>query len=441
MAATGGNPKRPPAHPRDAALKIVRVLQEAGHVAYFAGGCVRDMLRGCADEATDYDVATDAEPSEVRRLFRRCREVGEAFGVMLVRLMGCEIEVATFRREWGYADGRHPDHVAYSDAEHDARRRDFTINGMFYDPVAEKVHDFVGGGEDIAKRVIRAIGDPNERFGEDYLRMLRAVRFAARLDYQIEPVTRAAIAAHADKLSKISRERIGAEVRMMLAARHRGKAVAMLQELSLDAPVLAEAHVGASLDCTTALAGGADHATALAAWLIDRHIEPARCEDAQALAQAVGRIKVVQHVRRWRRALVLSNEVKDALRALLQDLPSLLGWAELDVPRRKRLMACEHWPALRLLLPAVLVRCGSRGFDAVGFAAEAQALEAEGVAPTPLVDGHDLIEMGLKPGPLFKHVLHAVYDAQLAGELESAEQGKALARRMADQSGGESSGR
>ena len=191
-----------------AAEQVVRRLQQAGYTAYFAGGCVRDMRLGI--EPVDYDVATEARPPQVVELFRHSRLVGEAFGVVLVRLMGCDVEVATFR------DGRRPDHVDFSDARHDAHRRDFTVNGMFYDPLADRLIDYVGGQEDLRRRVIRCIGEPAQRFDEDYLRMLRAVRFAARLGWPIDPATAQAIADHAPRLARISRERIGMEEALRL---------------------------------------------------------------------------------------------------------------------------------------------------------------------------------------------------------------------------------
>src|SRR5689334_8290213 len=197
-----------------AAEKIVRKLRERGHVAYFAGGCVRDQIMG--REPSDFDVATDAPPGEVTKLFRRAKLVGQAFGVVRVGVDRAWIEVATFRREWGYADHRHPDHVQYTDAEHDARRRDFTINGLFYDPIDHRVIDFVEGQADIDRKVLRAIGEPRHRFEEDYLRMLRAVRFAARLGFTLDGPTADAIREFAPKLRGISRERIGQEVQLML---------------------------------------------------------------------------------------------------------------------------------------------------------------------------------------------------------------------------------
>ena len=176
---------------REDAARVVEELRAGGHVAYFAGGCVRDMLLGL--EPKDFDVATDAPPERVRKLFRNSQAVGAAFGVILVRTGGSSVEVATFRSDGAYLDGRHPEHVRFTTAEEDARRRDFTINGLFFDPISGDVIDYVGGREDLAARWIRAIGEPGARFAEDHLRMLRAIRFAARFDFAIEANTAAAI--------------------------------------------------------------------------------------------------------------------------------------------------------------------------------------------------------------------------------------------------------
>ncbi len=435
MKRSKGNSKRSRCDARRAAEKIVGVLQEAGHEAYFAGGCVREMLRGRADEATDYDVATGAPPEVVRRVFRRTRLVGEAFGVALVRLMGCEIEVATFRREWGYTDGRRPGEVEYADAEHDAHRRDFTINGMFYDPVAEQVHDYVGGRADLEAGVIRAIGDPHERFGEDYLRMLRAVRFAARLRFAVEPATRRAIEAHAPKLARISRERIGMEVRMMLETSTRADAAELLEAFGLDAPTLMADTSGPRkgdrerLRCLRGLPADAPYPAALAAWMIDR-LCPA-VDEARPMAEAIERMKVVQHVRRWRRALVLANESRAALMNLLHEMPLVLRWGELGVAQRKRLMARPHWAELVMLLGAVCHRGGWGDFNLSDFERQTAQLATEGVAPEPLITGDDLIALGLQPGPAFKHLLDEVYDAQLEGRIASRDEARALAKRAA----------
>src|SRR5215469_9984720 len=194
----------------EAARKVAARLREEGHIAYFAGGCVRDMVRGLAPK--DYDIATDARPESVQALFPRTYAVGAHFGVIVVLESDFQFEVATFRSDDAYVDGRHPTAVHFSSPGEDARRRDFTINGMFYDPVAEEVIDYVGGRADIAAKLIRAIGDPAQRFAEDRLRMLRAVRFATVLDYEIDEETWNALVANASSINQISAERIRDEL-------------------------------------------------------------------------------------------------------------------------------------------------------------------------------------------------------------------------------------
>ena len=176
---------------RDIATQIICCLHEAGHEAYLVGGCVRDELRGVVP--VDYDIATSARPEEVEKLFPKTVGVGKSFGVMLVVENGKSFEVATFRADGDYEDGRRPKEVKFTDAQTDADRRDFTVNGLFLNPITNKVHDWVGGETDLKSRTLRTIGDPVERFGEDHLRLLRAVRFAAQLDFQIDPTTFSAV--------------------------------------------------------------------------------------------------------------------------------------------------------------------------------------------------------------------------------------------------------
>ena len=204
-----------PIRPRDIARDIVLRLQQAGFAAFWVGGCVRDFLLG--REAEDFDIATDAKPGDVEELFPRTIPVGKKFGVIIVLQDGHQFEVATFRAEAEYTDGRRPGKVVYANAEADASRRDFTVNGLFYDPIARQTHDWVGGEKDLCARIIRTIGVPEDRFGEDHLRMLRAVRFAARLGFEIDHKTFAAIQTLAPKIKLISAERIRDELIKLFA--------------------------------------------------------------------------------------------------------------------------------------------------------------------------------------------------------------------------------
>ncbi len=220
------------------ARELVVQLREHGHIAYFAGGCVRDIVRGQIPK--DFDIATDARPEAVQQIFSRTYAVGAHFGVIVVVENGFQFEVATFRSDDVYIDGRRPSAVHFSSPEEDARRRDFTINGMFYDPVTEEVIDFVGGRVDLEARLVRAIGDPGERFKEDRLRMLRAVRFATALDYKIDNQTWDALAANATAISEISKERIREELVRIFTSPNRVRGWDLLDESGLMRAIIPE---------------------------------------------------------------------------------------------------------------------------------------------------------------------------------------------------------
>lgn len=392
---------------RTAAMRVVRSLTEAGNIAYFAGGCVRDRLMGL--EPTDYDIATDARPDAVGKLFRKSQHVGESFGVMLVSSMGHQIQVAAFRTEGVYSDGRHPDTVAYSDARHDAQRRDFTINGLFENPLTGELIDFVGGQADLKAKLIRAIGDPHARLREDRLRMLRAVRFSARFGFAIDAATSEAIRADANDLRGVSPERIGQELKQMLSDRNRAVAAMELQALGLDQAVLHEPHQAAALNRLGRLPADVAYPAALAAWLLDRH------EDADA--------DVTARARRWSAALLLSNADQTAMSRCLDVYETLRGaWPQLSVAKQKRLAAGGEFDEALLLLQAT----DRQAF--VRIRREVSVLADSDLAPPALIGGHDLIALGLPRGPLFKRVLDAVYDAQLEGTVREKAAALALAK-------------
>ncbi len=408
---------------RDAAAEIVRALRVAGHVAYFAGGCVRDELLGL--DPQDYDVATDAPPVRISSLFKRTSEVGASFGVVLVKAHGVTVEVATFRSEGPYSDRRRPDTVHFSDAPTDARRRDFTINALFLDPLdtarapqsprGGHVIDHVSGTEDLARRILRAVGDPEQRLAEDHLRALRAVRLTARLELALDPATAAAISRHARELAGISRERIGEELRKMLLHPSRARAVLLLHELGLDGPVLDEPSRPYQPAAVAALPAGASIGAALAAWALDRG----------ATTDAAGGGFVA---RRWRSALSLSNEETEALKHIIAGVGVLEGqWASLSTAGRKR-AAASAWFGDALLVAAARSPQRARSLEAdVG----ALSRTPSGIAPDPLLTGDDLIAAGFIPGPAFKSILDHVYDCQLEDRVRSQEEALALARETA----------
>ncbi|MBT8486314.1 MAG: CCA tRNA nucleotidyltransferase [Phycisphaerales bacterium] len=396
-----------PASARAAACAVLEQLVDAGYESYFAGGCVRDRLMG--RDPLDYDIATSARPEDVQRVFRHARGVGEAFGVMLVRRGGFTIEVATFRTDGVYADGRHPDTVVFSDAEHDASRRDFTINGIFENPLTEEVIDYVGGRRDLEMRVIRAIGDPAARLREDCLRALRAVRFAARFGFAIDGDTAEAIRTHAGTLTGVSRERIGQEVRWMLQDTNRAVAAWELQYLGLDASIFGAPNRLAAPRRLGRLPDDAGYAATLAAWIIDRGHD-----DRGAVADE------------WAKRLVLSNPEHRGLRRCLEVVRQLeQEWSRLGVAAQKRLAAGPGFRAGLLVL---------RADDPQAFVdvqRRVAVLRETGLAPEPLLDGADLIEAGFAPGPQFKRLLDAIYDAQLEGTVTDRSAALALARAIA----------
>lgn len=408
-----------PMAPRLAAAWVARGLREAGHRALFAGGCVRDSLLG--HEAADYDVATGATPDEIRRVFPRAIGVGESFGVMLVRHGGRSVEVATFRADGSYTDGRRPDAVRFSDDREDALRRDFTINGMFEDPETGEIVDHVGGRADLEARILRAIGAPEDRLREDRLRALRAARFAARFSLAIDPATEAAVRRFAPDLAAVSRERIGNEVRRMLAHPSRARAVELVESLALGASVLAERAERVDHARVAGLAPGAGVEEALAAWMLGRSTAAA---DAPSCAGDRPHADVSPaRQRRWRDALVLSNDESDGVAAILAMRPRIIErWPGGDAAARKRMASGPGFAGALAVLRAE----GNPVVTTVD--GDLPALRAQGLAPTPFVTGDDLVAMGMRPGPEFRPMLDRTYDLQLNGALADRDAALAAVR-------------
>lgn len=407
-------------------------LREAGHEAYFAGGCVRDELMGL--EPKDHDVATSAPPKTVRSLFPKTQAVGQAFGVILVRQGKSVVEVATFRTEFDYQDGRRPSVVKFATAQEDAQRRDFTINGLFLDPVASRVIDFVGGQEDIKARRLRAIGKAEDRFAEDHLRLLRAVRFAARFELEIDPATAEAIRAHAPLLKRISPERIADELRNMLTARTRVAAWRLLWAFALIDTIcrfLPPAE-GVEYDprrCPFAQVQGESisFGLALAAGCLSY-----RLHAKAAVADIVGLLdhpEIVHAIRAMRQALKISNDELDVMQGALEGAAMMLR-QELRPARYKRFAARPTAGDSRRLLEA-LAATGQQRERIGAVLAELDKLHGMIVAPEPLITGDDLKEMGLPPGPVFKRILDQVYDAQLEDQVADRAEAMELAARLA----------
>ncbi len=435
----------------------MRQLRGAGHVAYLAGGCVRDELLG--QHPTDYDVATDAPPLRISELFPRTAEVGASFGVVLVKSSGVSVEVATFRSDGPYSDRRRPDTVRFSDPRSDALRRDFTINALFLDPIDStgacvpvspgvgsgggaaggRVIDFVGGQADLRAKILRAVGDPDQRLSEDHLRALRAVRFTARLGFTIEPATWSALVRHAQGLEGVSRERIGDELRRMLLDPNRASAISLLQSLGLDAPVLQEQSLLRAPELVAAVRFSDDDATTrfacvLGAWALDRGLSVQPEDTAASGGPKPGSQRgrtpgpVAGLVSRWRSALCLSNDEVGLLSRVLVTLGELEHrWASAGVAARKRLASAQIFPESLRILRAKHPEMAA----AVDSDLRLLAATPSGLAPEPLITGDVLIEAGMKAGPAFKATLDGVYDAQLEDRVTTRSEALDLAFRIA----------
>lgn len=389
---------------KQAAIKVIQHLQRNGFQALLAGGCVRDMLLG--RQANDYDVATDAQPKDVMRLFKRTLKVGAKFGVVIVLTNNQQVEVATFRTEGGYADGRHPSAVRFATAAEDASRRDFTINGMFYDPLTGKVIDYVNGQADLARQIVRTIGKPEERFAEDYLRMLRAVRFSTQLGFAIEPATFSAICRLAANITKISGERIAIELEGILVHPGRAAGVGTLAETGLAQAIFPGFGRGQTKLATSVLGHlrkKVDFALALAGLF-------AHCSTEFTLEKC----RILRLSRNQARHLkfLLANRGK-----LLNDQMSL---AEL------RLIVSEpyFWDLYELQKAIQKAEDDSRKNLAplIRLRKRIRALGDIELRPKALLNGHDLIRLGAVPGPALGQLAQEMYIAQLEGVLKTRAQ-------------------
>ena len=397
-----------------AARTVVEALRRHGHTAYFAGGCVRDRLLGVV--AKDFDVATDARPDAVQTLFSRTVPVGVQFGVCLVVVDGQTVEVATFRADGCYLDGRRPATVRFTTAQEDARRRDFTINGMFYDPIADRIIDYVNGQADLASGVVRAIGDPAARFAEDRLRLLRAVRFAARLGFAIAPSTQAAITESATAVTSVAWERIGDEVVKLLteggACRgfellaETGQLVRILPELP--GPSLGFTHTLSVLRQVDSCANPSER-VALAALLLDaaQHVSCGSDSRSAELASSVCR-RLKRSRATWERvAFFVANHAR------------LLEAPQLPTAALKRLLRHEGIHEL-LALDRLHAAAENREPAVADFCREKlDAYSPQDLYPPRLIDGRDLLRLGFARGPQLARILREVEDAQLADHLKN----------------------
>ena len=420
------------------AREIARRLRERGHIAYFAGGSVRDMVRGLP--AKDFDIATDATPEIVQKIFRRTYAVGAHFGVIVVTENGTNFEVATFRSDGAYLDHRHPTDVKFSSPEEDAKRRDFTINGMFFDPQKDEVIDFVSGRNDIEAKIVRAIGDSAKRFEEDRLRMLRAVRFATTLDYKIDNQTWEALVASAESINEISAERIRDELVKIFLSPCRLRGWDLLDESGLMRVVLPE--LDAMKGCLQPEQfhpeGDVFQHTRLMLEMLPNEVSVPLvfavllhdvAKPVTSTVDQTGRIRFNEHDRigatmtesimerlRFSRAEIDATVEMVRQHMVFKDVPKM------RVAKLKRFMAR---PTFEEELELHRVDCASshRMMDNYEFLLrKREEFANEPIIPPPLVRGDDLIAMGMKPGPKFGEILEAVETRQLEGALTDRQQ-------------------
>jgi poly(A) polymerase len=420
------------------ARQIVTQLRATGRTAYFAGGCVRDLVRG--ETPKDIDIATDARPEEVQEIFSRTYAVGAHFGVIVVLENGFQFEIATFRSDGVYLDGRRPTEVHFSSAEEDAKRRDFTINGMFFDSEKQEVIDFVDGRADLDAKLIRAIGDPSQRFAEDRLRLLRAVRFATVLGFAIEPATWAALQQFAAQINEISAERIREELVRIFVSPNRVRGWDLLDESGLLRAILPE--IDAMKGCAQPKEfhpeGDVFRHTRIMLKLLPKEVSVPLvfsvlfhdvAKPRTSIMDETGRIRFNGHDRI---GAEMTEQIMERLRFSRAEIDATVEMVRQhmvfkDVPRMrvaklKRFMAR---PTFGEELELHRVDCASshQMLDNYDFLLrKREEFASEPIIPPPLVRGDDLIAFGLKPGPQFGEILEAVETQQLEGELRTREE-------------------
>src|SRR5579859_3068189 len=432
--------------PVELARHIVSRLKASGHQAYFVGGCVRDLL--LSGEPKDYDIATDARPAEISALFPKSDLVGAHFGVVLVHDSGAQVEVATFRSDHAYSDGRHPVAVDFeTDPRQDVLRRDFTINALLLDPDRDEVLDFVGGRDDLRNRIVRAIGDPETRFREDHLRLLRAVRFAARLNYQIDPATLRAIQHLHGQIVKVSAERIRDELSRILTEGGARRGFELLDETGLLPDILPEvaAMKGVAQPPEFHPEGDVWRHTLL---MLDQLREPSVTLALGVLLHDVGkpptfrvadRIRFDGHVEKGvamaeaiLTRLRFSNDQIRQAAALVANHMRFKDAPQMKVSTLKRFLRLENFPEHLELHRLDCVSSHGHLDNYELLKQKLQELPEEEIRPKPLITGADLIAAGYQPGPAFARMLAAVEDAQLESRIHTREDALALVRERFD---------
>lgn len=423
-------------HKARVAVSIAKRLTDSGCTAYFAGGCVRDFVMGRTPE--DYDIATTATPKTVEELFEKTVPIGKQFGVILVIAEGVPFEVATFRAEGEYRDGRHPSRVVFSTPEQDAKRRDFTVNGLFFDPLSSKIIDFVDGVRDIESKIIRTIGNPADRFEEDKLRLLRAVRFSTNLGFRIESQTWAAIQTMAAKISGVSMERIREELIKLFTRQNAGGGLEMLSDSGLLKVILpeVEAMKGVSQSSEFHPEGDVFVHTKL---VMNKLENPSTVLAFSALLHDVGKpctfsneggkISFYTHARAGSdlaeailRRLKFSNKEIDLVRACVDNHMKFANVREMRVGKLKQFISRSSFED-ELELHRIDCEASHGNLENFRFLLQKkQEFERENLKPKPLINGHDLLTLGFSPGPLIKKILDEVYELQLEGKWEEKDE-------------------
>lgn len=434
---------------RSSAVAIVRKLRAAGHETHFAGGSVRDMLLG--RKAKDYDIATAARPEQVERLFDRTVAVGKAFGVIRVRIGGHELEVATFRSEGAYKDGRRPSSVSFTDAQKDAQRRDFTVNGLFYDPISKKVHDFVGGQADLRGRRLRAIGDPAKRFQEDRLRLLRCIRLSCQLGFKIEARTWKGLCRLAPRIRSVSAERIRDELSKLLLSPDPAWGLKLLQRSGLMRQVLPEIEAMRGVSQPRAHHPEGDvfaHTLKVVshlrrpglrlAWAALLHDVGKPPTFEKAVVRGRVRIRFPEHARigaemarKILSRLRFSRDDTEAIVEMVANHMTFKDVKEMRLSTLKRFLARPLLSEELELHRADCLGCHGHLSNFHFLRRKKRELRQEEIRPPKLISGQDLIAAGLNPGPLFGQILTAVEEAQLEGKISTQEEALALAKQLA----------
>ena len=416
------------------ALRIIRRLRAEGYQALLAGGCVRDWLMGRTPN--DWDVVTDADPPAVMELFERTISVGAKFGIVIVVLEEGQYEVARFRRDGRYLDGRHPEEVVFADPKTDALRRDFTINGMFGDPLSGEVIDYVGGRDDIERGIVRAIGDPEQRFGEDFLRMLRAVRFATRFDFEIESGTFAAIKEQATRIVEISPERVRDELTRILTEGRGAQGMQLLLETGLMQIILPEVAAMVGVQQPPEFHPEGDVWTHVKLTL-EQLVEPGPTLAWGTLLHDIGKPPTYEESDRIRfnghdavgakmaegicSRLRMSNDDSEQIGLLVAHHMRLRHVREMRASKLKRFLREPHFAELLELHRADCLASHAQ-LDLFDFCREKMGeVDQEDLRPERLLSGHDLMGMGFVPGPLFRKILTELEDEQLEGRVKDRE--------------------